>query len=332
MQPLISIIVPVYNVEKYINRCVDSIVKQTYENIEIILVNDGSSDRSGCLCDEWVKRDNRIKVLHKENSGPSETRNMGVEIAAGDYISFIDSDDYVSNDYISSLYHSIIESKADIACCNYTSVHTTDVEDVFYKGKTGFRIISGKSACSEMYEPEKSVYYCVLWGKLFKPEIVKSFPLPVGKVHEDSATTFKYLYSAEKVSVSDEVLYAYYQNEKSIMHVRSENRRPDSLWAKMQQVYFFEEKHEKELLSKALDQIVDFYVSRAIIDQKRLPKEIFSFLKKYWMRGITRDRKIRFAIYFISPGLYDFYKSDTKLKYIKSILFSVLTKLKVFKK
>ena len=117
MKELISIIVPVYNVEKYLNRCIDSLISQTYQNIEIILVDDGSTDSSSEIVDGYLKKDNRIKVFHKDNGGLSDARNKGIEISKGKYLSFVDSDDYVTNTYIETLYNTIIEYEADISIC-----------------------------------------------------------------------------------------------------------------------------------------------------------------------------------------------------------------------
>ena len=115
MEELISVVVPVYNVEKYIDKCINSIINQTYKNLEIILVDDGSPDNCGNICDEYAKKDNRIIVIHKENGGLSDARNTGIEVSKGKYITFIDSDDYISDNYVSFLYNLIIEYKADIS-------------------------------------------------------------------------------------------------------------------------------------------------------------------------------------------------------------------------
>ncbi len=323
MEPLISVIVPVYNVEKYLDRCITSIVEQTYKNLEIILVDDGSPDNSGAICDQWAKKDLRIKVIHKENGGPSETRNLGVSISNGEYISFIDSDDFVSKDYILILYKILLESGADISCCDY-KITTNSAQEFFDKQSSSISTITGKQACLDMFELDKEVFYCVLWGKLYKTEIIKLFTLPVGRVHEDEATTFKYLYSSHKICITNQILYAYYQNKSSIMHIRSSNRRPDALWAKMQRVYFFEEKKEKELLSKALEQIVEFYISRAIMDNKRLPKEAFSFSKNYWSKGINTHAQLKLIFYAISPSLYQFHFTKDKKLYLKSRIYNIL--------
>lgn len=121
-EDLISIIVPVYKVENYLSKCLDSMICQTYKNIEIILVDDGSPDNSGKICDDYAKKDSRIKVIHKENGGLSDARNAGLKIATGKYIGFVDSDDYISVEMYEKLYNQAKKEDADIACCNYYRV------------------------------------------------------------------------------------------------------------------------------------------------------------------------------------------------------------------
>ena len=118
-KPLISVIVPVYNVKQYLRRCVDSILKQTYENIEIVLIDDGSTDESGAICDRYAQKDVRVKVIHKENGGLSDARNKGMQEARGEYFAFVDSDDYIAKDYIAYLFELIVENKAQISLCGY---------------------------------------------------------------------------------------------------------------------------------------------------------------------------------------------------------------------
>ena len=129
MKPLISIIVPVYNVEKYLNRCIESIVAQTYTNLEIILVNDGSPDNSAQICESWREKDNRITILHKENGGLSDARNKGLEVANGEYVSFIDSDDFVHSLYIEALYTMCKNTNTKIAVCNFRRFEKDDIKE-----------------------------------------------------------------------------------------------------------------------------------------------------------------------------------------------------------
>lgn len=126
MNELISIIIPVYNVEKYIGKCIDSLIKQKYDNLEIILIDDGSSDNSGEICDKYAKKDKRIKVIHKKNSGQADSRNIGISKASGKYIGFVDSDDYIDKDYYNRLYKTLVKNNADVVTCKYQNVYNDD--------------------------------------------------------------------------------------------------------------------------------------------------------------------------------------------------------------
>ena len=129
--PLISVIVPIYNVEKYLDRCVDSIINQTYKNLEIILVDDGSPDNCPQMCDDYAKKDSRIKVVHKENGGLSDARNVGMEVATGEYVSFIDSDDYISLDFYETLLETIVDNDSDIVECGVVKFYEDNSFDKY---------------------------------------------------------------------------------------------------------------------------------------------------------------------------------------------------------
>lgn len=157
-EPLISVIVPVYNVEKYLDKCVDSIVNQTYKNLEIILVDDGSPDNCPKMCDNWAKKDKRIKVIHKENGGVSSARNVGIDNAKGEYIGFVDSDDWTEKKYIQKLYEVLIQENADIALCGYNRVTGANIEKIN---------INGTSEITDCYQyllytlnPQKRLWIC----------------------------------------------------------------------------------------------------------------------------------------------------------------------------
>ena len=211
--PLISVIIPVYKVEQYLRRCLDSIVNQTYTNLEIILVDDGSPDNSPQICDEFANKDNRIAVIHKKNGGLSDARNAGLDICKGEYISFVDSDDWVSQEYINKLYSSITKSHADIAIVNHTLVNdfcTPKCDKkpsvkIFTKQQALFKLIA------KQYQP-----FVVSWGKLYRKELFKSIRFPVGKYHEDEFTSHFLLYAASKITFSPNILYFYYQRPNSI--------------------------------------------------------------------------------------------------------------------
>ncbi len=189
MNPLISVIVPVYNVEKYLDRCVESIVTQTYKNLEIILVDDGSRDNSGIICDNWAKKDSRIKVYHKQNSGAGDTRNYGVEKAIGKYIAFVDSDDVIAENYFEVLYNNLLQNSADISCCDYFEFEENTVP-VFEANESAIstEILTGYNACKKMIDSTVTIVLVSPCCKIYKAELVRNNPFLTGHICEDEAT------------------------------------------------------------------------------------------------------------------------------------------------
>lgn len=234
---LISIIIPVYNVEQYLRECLDSIIKQTYKNLEIILVDDGSLDKSGEICDEYKLRDDRIIVIHKENGGLSDARNTGMEIAQGKYIQFIDSDDYIDEDMIETLYHLITENSADISMCsNYILVGEKATSNSSGKKYIYNRI----DALKEILLDEKIRSYA--WNKLMKKDILKDIKFPKGKVFEDILTIPKIFEKSSKIVYFDVPKYYYRQREGSILNKQTNALRLAYIQAATEINKFIEEK------------------------------------------------------------------------------------------
>ena len=212
MSDLISLVLPVYNVEKYIVRCIESVLAQTYTHIEIILVDDGSTDKSGIICDEYSKKDDRIKVIHKENGGLSSARNKGLEYITGNYVMFIDSDDVVSCNIVDSLYHLTVDNNADIGICNL--IHCYEGEIITYKPETAKRIFTSEEAiCEMLYQKSFLVSAC---GKLYKRQCFDSIRFPYGMLFEDSAVMYRIFDLAEVIVYSNAKLYGYMHREESI--------------------------------------------------------------------------------------------------------------------
>lgn len=244
MQPLVSVIIPIYKVEKYICECVDSVLRQRYQNLEIILVDDGSPDRCGEICEEYKKRDRRIVVIHKENGGLSDARNAGIDIAKGEYISFIDSDDYISP-YFYEIVMSIFEKS------NFDMVALCRGED-FWDGMDSGTKLAGNSKdytyheCSVKDALMLMFYQKIATGaqfKICKKELFKNVRFPVGYYYEDVATTYKLFLKAEKMAVIDSKLYAYRKRFDSIIRQEFNEK-------KMSAVNIFNELMEKEELMK----------------------------------------------------------------------------------
>jgi len=225
----VSIIIPVYNVEKYLQRCIDSALAQTYLNTEIILVDDGSKDSSGKMCDEITKKDSRIKVIHKENGGLSSARNAGIELATGDALFFLDSDDYLSCDCISKCVAMLEENDADIA----------NVQMMYIAEGTNEEIKSDVIEIKEVLNTSKAIeaslyqilYSCCAPAKLYKREVIGDIKFPIGRLSEDLATCHLFINNASKVAYSNSYGYYYRQHDNSIMHTFNPKRIDALEWA-----------------------------------------------------------------------------------------------------
>ncbi|MBP5599730.1 MAG: glycosyltransferase [Lachnospiraceae bacterium] len=218
----ISVIVPVYNVENYIDKCVESIVNQTYSNLEIILVDDGAIDSSGKKCDEWAKKDARITVIHKENGGLSDARNAGLKIATGDYIGFVDSDDWIDTTMYERLYKELSDGKTNIALCEFLETETEDVKGE----KTGKKYeFTGRELLQHMFEGnlEPYVTYSV-WKCLYRKEAIEELTFPKGRVYEDVLFTAKAFWEQARIVVLADKLY-YYRVRRESITKRGFNRK-----------------------------------------------------------------------------------------------------------
>ena len=220
MNPLISIIIPVYNVEKYLCKCLDSVLAQTYHNIQVILVDDGSTDRCPEICDEYKEKDNRVYVIHKKNGGISETRNAGLDIVNGQYIAFVDSDDSISQYMIERLYNALKESNADISVCGvedeYEDVQKDVLTSEFYVNKK--TVISGERATE--YILEDIVIVSHVWDKLYKTELFSGIRFPVGRRFEDMYVTHEVINRANTVVLIPDKLYTYLHRSTSISYTK----------------------------------------------------------------------------------------------------------------
>lgn len=214
MTDLISIVIPVYNVSKYLKKCLDSVVSQTYKNLEILLVDDGSSDESGIICDTYSRKDNRVIVFHNENGGVSRARNFGLNKATGRYITFIDSDDYVSCDYVECLYNGLKDNYVDmsvIAPINFSS------EGVYTKIKIKNQICTCNQFLKIILEEKKLNGVC--WGKLYKLDICRKIKFDENmKIAEDMKFLIDYLSISNGVQILNEYKYYYYLRKGSAVH------------------------------------------------------------------------------------------------------------------
>lgn len=219
-EPLISIVIPTYNAEKYIERCVDSICRQTYENLEIIIVDDGSGDGSKAVLQRLEQKDSRIRVIHQKNKGPASARNTGVQLAKGAYLLFVDSDDWISQDHVQHLYQILTETGSDIASSAF----------FISSGERPFPAVSHPAVQVDIRsEALKELLYSKKlnhspWGKLYRKELFENIAYPEGYLYEDLFTTWRLFQKADMVAVSDAVTYCYFIRPESIVHGTLERR------------------------------------------------------------------------------------------------------------
>ena len=211
---LISIIIPVYKVEKYLEKCIESVLKQTYTNLQIILVDDGSPDNCGKICDEYAKKDSRIEVIHKINGGLSDARNVGINRANGRYIGFVDSDDYIKEDMYEKLINLIKEYDADISICNLYDV--IDGNECIRNKDNGIHEYSRIDILKEILLDKNIQSYA--WNKLYKKELFDEIKYPIGKKYEDIGTTFYLFEKCNKIVVTSEPEYYYLKRADSLVN------------------------------------------------------------------------------------------------------------------
>ena len=216
---LISVIVPVYNVAQFLDDCLVSIINQSYNNIEIILVDDGSTDKSGEICDIFADQDRRIRVIHKKNGGLSSARNVGLNVARGNFIVFVDSDDCLNKKMIEKLYNAVMSSNTEIACCDYTSSGFNNDSD------SEIEVLSREDAISTLFDDYG--FQCFAWNKIYKRSLFENICYPEGKLFEDIVTTYKLLKKVDKVVYIKEKLYYYRQRTNSITRTTFNKKNKD---------------------------------------------------------------------------------------------------------
>lgn len=237
--PLVSVIVPIYNVEKYLKSCIDSILAQSYKNYEVILVDDGSPDHSGEICDDYKERFDCIKVIHQNNQGVSAARNNGVIVSEGDYITFIDPDDTITEDYIEYLVSLILKYHAQISVGG--SIYQ-------YEGK---EIKTPKAeTINVFYEPDEAIsrmnyvigFGTVAWAKMYKRSLVEANPYPIGKRYEDIATTYKIIGDSTGVAFGNKQIYIWFQRPNSFVHNAFDERQLDGIEATKKQLEYVQKR------------------------------------------------------------------------------------------
>ena len=307
----ISIIVPVYNVEAYLERCVESILKQTYTNLEILLVNDGSTDKSGEICDKLALRDHRIRVIHKENGGLSDARNRGIDEASSNLIGFIDSDDYIDEDMYETLYRQMVASKADLSMCGHYDVYHQIPEKQVAEIKT-WELMPEEAIKMVM---EAKILSVTAVNKLYKKALFEQLRFRIGKIAEDAFIMVDLIHQCSKIVATNEKKYYYVHRENSITTQKFSLKFLNVIEAYEQNAKMISENYP-DLYDVAIMRLnwAYFYVlDRLLVDNdfkdKVLEDRLISYLKKN-KRSIlmdsrfTRARKMSFLVLCLSRKLY----------------------------
>lgn len=261
--PIISVIIPVYNTEKYLQRCLDSVLSQTFIDYELILVDDGSKDKSGNLCDQNAQRDNRIRVFHQKNQGQAAARNYGVSQARGKWICFIDSDDVIHPQMLEALYNAIQIHKVKISVCGSLEAESIS-EDFYQKRKSdSSKVVIDENTMMQIraQEGEQHYTYWCIWAKLIDKQLIMDNPFTVGRIYEDSAVMCKWLYYSREIAVVHDIFYFYQYNLTGTMHGSASVKKLDELWSAEEQQRFF-----RKIGYKKLDKdLVRGYVKYAVL-------------------------------------------------------------------
>ncbi len=310
MDALISVIIPVYRVEAYLHRCMDSVLAQTYENMEIILVDDGSDDGCPAICDAYAEQDGRVRVIHQKNAGLSGARNTGIEAAKGSYLAFVDSDDYLASDFLARLYEACVKTGSDMSVCRWEYVKGEAIPE---KGSGETRIFTGRQMLANLYIPD-GAYFVVAWNKLYKRELFETIRYPLGRIHEDEATTYRIYHQVKQAAYVDASLYGYFVTPSSI--TRGFNpKRLDWVKAGVERLDFLEQNGYLELMVTALQAFADGSIDIYFGLKDELPG---SEKEQQWIQGLVRQgltrvkaygrfplrTEIGYRMFLACPGIY----------------------------
>lgn len=309
----LSIIVPVYNVERYIEKCVNSIMNQTFKEFELILVDDGSTDSCGVICDKYANLDPRVKVIHKKNGGLSSARNVGIKMSSAKYIAFVDSDDWIDEKMYEIMYKIMEKNEnIDIVQCGYIDAESEDIEIETNYNSIEFEVMDKKLALKNIYglNAKENV---VAWNKIYKYHLFNEISFPEGKIHEDMFTTHRLLYKSNQVAFINEKLYFYRKTPNSITNSKFNVKKLDLLEAFKDRMIFFKNIDEYELYSQSLlsymNYLKEFYFkSKKELENKRIAKNIQlehrKFLKIFLKnKRVSIKNKIINTLFFISPNI-----------------------------
>lgn len=319
---MVSVIIPIYNVEKYLEECVESVLCQTYQNLEIILVDDGSPDGCGAICEEYAQKDKRVKVIHKENGGLSDARNAGLDVCRGDYIVFADSDDCIHPQMIERLYNLLLKYQADMAICSFQDIGENEMP--LYAEYDA----QGKEYCLEKENimnqlQSRNLLTVVAWNKIYKARLFENIRYPKGYIHEDEFIIHKLLHLCTRTVYTEEKLYYYRKRGDSIMGNISPKKIQDIYLAYEDRISFLEENQYGRIITdtklQLMHQITKYY---KLIKKRDDANELLAYMgdkfaelyqQKEVQEALTAELKKEYGLFYQSPSRYYAYVKKNKV-------------------
>ena len=316
--PLISVVVPIYNVQDYLSECIDSILSQTYTNLEIILVDDGATDDCPHICEVYAKKDFRIKVIHKENGGLSDARNVGIEVSKGEYLVFVDSDDIVSKYFVERLYSAITLFSVDLAVCGVFCF--SEKKCLSDESSATMPILLSKKKSLELFcslNFGKSTPFIAAWSKIYRRSIFDEIVFPVGRIYEDALVGYKVIDREKNVAFVPDALYYYRMRSDGIMGGKEKHAYQDVLKPYQDAISYFDENNQNDLAMLfypplLMREMYRYWVAKVVENNGSVASEILQLYQKDVKK--LKGTKINFVLKFIfeilawKPGIYTFYR------------------------
>ncbi|MFC4620086.1 glycosyltransferase family 2 protein [Camelliibacillus cellulosilyticus] len=329
MKPLVSIIVPIYKVAPYLRKCVDSILAQTLRHIEIILVDDGSPDQCGAICDDYAKRDSRVRVIHKQNGGQSSARNAGLDLASGDYIGFVDGDDYIHERMYEQLYALAEKYDSDIVVCKLSEVAQHDEKEQKDVHEMTIKHYSNLEALKQLYQPINGAFdgmgrlgkdWVYPVNKLYRKHLFKSLRFEKGRIYEDEFMIHRILYQCKRITTVSAHLYFYIQRPGSTINSPFSAKKFDRVYALKERADFFKTIDEKWLYHHAMRTYMEvffwyFFKAKSVgIKEKMALKNLKKTMNKSLIALLTNPliswkQKLMITLFVVNPTIYDLGKN-----------------------
>lgn len=311
---LVSVVLPIYNVEKYLPKCLDTIINQSYRRIEILLVDDGATDSSGDICEQYAKKDNRIRVFHKKNGGLSDARNYALDYIKGEYIAFVDSDDYVNEKYIEVLLSNALETGADISICDYKTVEEGELYPYNYMNENKISVYNQEDAMLQILHGKYIMQFAVAWGKIYKRMIFDDIRYPFGRKFEDVAVAHLCYNLSYRTVYSSSQLY-YYLNRSGSIKNSGKFKDTDVVKSAYDRLLFFKNydngKYFIECKKQYMTSLMGTYArfSEATDELKQTKKELYSTFRSFYNKNKKEVMgmnvfSIRCIIFLLVPHSY----------------------------